>query len=118
MVVGRIWKAAFGEDMSNTLFRKIAHVFGPVTASSSWAAKGIYGEREWLVGQPRESDGLRKLLRFLMATGVVGFIILAWGLWKYHGWATLCGTILIIMAQLWRIDRLGILYEQGERHDA
>lgn len=91
------------------------HAFRPVTAKSSWAAKGIYGERKWLEGQ--SSGDFRAILRFLMATGIVGFILLAWGLWKLHGWAVLCGTILIIMAQLWRIDRLGILYEQTEHHE-
>ena len=87
------------------------HVFPPVTAASSWAAKGVYGERLWLESQTVPGNH-RTGQRLLISLGIVGFILLAWGLWKFHIWATLFGTILVVLAQLWRIDRLGILYEQ------
>lgn len=86
-------------------------VFPPVSATSSWAAKGIFGERLWLEEQSGFPHDYGPILRWLMSIGVVGFIMIAWGLFTFHVWVTINGTVLVIMAQLWRIDRLGILYE-------
>ncbi len=87
------------------------HVFPAVSATSSWAAKGIFGERLWLEGQSEFPRDYGPILRWLMSIGVVGLIMIAWGLFAFHVWVTIIGTVLVVMAQLWRIDRLGILYE-------
>jgi len=38
-----------------------------------------------------------------------------WGLLKLLVWPTVFGATLIVVAQLWRIDRMGLLYEEIER---
>ena len=90
------------------------HVFPPVTASRSWAAKGIYGEKLWLQRRHDLPAGYRRVLRWLIVPGVAGFALLAWGLAQLLVWPTLSGATLIVVAQLWRIDRLGHLYDEVE----
>jgi hypothetical protein len=89
--------------------------FPPVTASSSWAAKGIYGERLWLTDPSAVPKDCRAALRRLIFLGVGGFALLGWGLVKLIVWPTVVGATLIVVAQLWRIDRMGSLYEDSER---
>jgi hypothetical protein len=33
-------------------------------------------------------------------------VLLAWGLAALDGWPTVVGVALVVLAQLWRIDRL------------
>ncbi len=88
------------------------HVFSPVPASEGWAAKGIYGERLWLKSRGEDlPSGYRRVLRRLAALGAAGGILLLWGLVELSPWPTLYRATLLILAQLWRIDRLGLLYE-------
>jgi hypothetical protein len=87
------------------------HVFAPVTTPSSWAAKGIYGEKLWFSEADRVLPAYRRVLRWLAVPGLVGFGLLAWGLADLSVWPTIFGGTLIVLAQLWRIDRLGLLYE-------
>lgn len=91
------------------------HVFAAVDTPRNWAAKGIYGEKLWLRENHRVPAGYRSALRWLIVPGVVGFALLAWGLVQLSLWPTVCGAALIAMAQLWRIDRLGQLYDESER---
>jgi hypothetical protein len=89
------------------------HVFPRVTPDKGWAAKGIYGERLWL--ESRKDDlpqGFRIALRWLVIPGLVGAILLLWGLIWLSVWPTIFGATLLVLAQLWRIDRLGLLYDQ------
>jgi hypothetical protein len=55
------------------------------------------------------------VLRWLMVPGLCGIVLLAWGLVQLLVWPTVFGATLIVLAQLWRIDRLGLLYEQSKR---
>jgi hypothetical protein len=50
--------------------------------------------------------------RFWSVGAVVGATLLIWGLVALEVWPTVFGATLIVYGQLWRIDRLGILYEQ------
>ncbi|MEV0145445.1 DUF6653 family protein [Nonomuraea sp. NPDC050733] len=90
------------------------HVFRPFEAADSWAAKGIYGERLWLQERNRVPQEYRTLLRWLIPVGLAGFLLLAWGLIALQVWPTAFGATLIVLAQLWRIDRLGLLYEDNQ----
>ena len=47
-------------------------VFAPVENPTSWAAKGIYGERLWLMKRHRVPAGCRAVLRILI--GVAGLL--------------------------------------------
>ena len=40
---------------------------------------------------------------------------LAWGLVALEVWPTVFGAVLLVYGQLWRIDRLGIFYDQSRR---
>jgi hypothetical protein len=91
------------------------HVFSPVGVPRSWAARGIYGEKLWLIHRSRVPADYRAVLRWLVAVGMVGFVLLIWGLVQLLVWPTAFGATLVVLAQLWRIDRLGLLYDEHER---
>jgi hypothetical protein len=94
------------------------HVFPAVREPRSWAAKGIYGEKLWLNEPESVSPECRSALRWLIIPGVVGMLLLAWGLAQLDLWPTIFGATLVTLAQLWRIDRLGLFYEQRKPADA
>ncbi|HKP28015.1 MAG TPA: DUF6653 family protein [Gemmatimonadales bacterium] len=85
-------------------------VFAPVEPVS-WAAKGIYGERMWVHEGDRIPMRERALLRWLALSGSIGFGLLAWGLYTLRVWPTVAGSAIIVIGQLWRIDRLGRIYD-------
>lgn len=87
-------------------------VFPAVTEPRSWASKGIYGEKLWLHEPAKVPPDLRVALRWLVLPGLVGFVLLGWGLIRLLVWPTVIGATLIVVAQLWRIDRLGRLYDR------
>ncbi|HEY6740285.1 MAG TPA: DUF6653 family protein [Actinopolymorphaceae bacterium] len=91
------------------------HVFPPIEQPRSWAAKGIYGEKLWLRHRDRVPTGHRAVLRLLVATGSVGFVLLLWGLVRLEAWPTVFGATVLVLAQLWRIDRFVALYETASR---
>ena len=91
------------------------HVFAAVQTPTSWAAKGIYGEKIWLKERGRAPADLRAVLRVLIAVAALGFAILAFGLTTLMVWPTIFGASLIVLSQLWRIDRLGLFFEE-QRH--
>lgn len=91
------------------------HVFSPVDEPRAWAARGIYGEKLWLDEPGRVPPETRSVLRWLMVPGLAGFAFLAWGLVWLQVWPTIFGATLVVLAQLWRIDRLGLLYQQHGR---
>ncbi|NEA19050.1 DUF6653 family protein [Streptomyces halstedii] len=88
-------------------------LFGPV-GPTSWAARGIYGEQFHVDGEvPAEH---RTILHWLIATGLLGFASIAWGLIALAIWPLALGTALVVLAQLWRIDLYGLLYQYlGDR---
>jgi hypothetical protein len=90
-------------------------VFPPVEVPISWAARGIYGEKLWLTEKGRVSADHRAVQRLLVAVGGLGFAILAFGLITLEVWPTVFGASLIVLGQLWSIDRFGLLFEDQRR---
>jgi hypothetical protein len=88
--------------------------FPAVTEPRSWAAKGIYGEKLWLAERRNLPTGYQPVLRFLAMVGGVGFVLLIIGLVTLRVWPTVFGATLIVLGQLWRIDRLGRLYDDRQ----
>jgi polyferredoxin len=85
--------------------------FAPVEHPTSWTARGIYGERAWLRERgslPREH---RQVLRLLVVLGSAGIALLVWGLVVLDPWPTVFGATLVVIGQLWRIDRFARLYD-------
>ena len=87
------------------------HVFAPVESPTSWAAKGIYGEKLWLKERDRVPPDQRRVLRLLVPVAGAGFVLLSYGLVMLEIWPTVFGASLIVLAQLWRIDRLVVFYD-------
>jgi hypothetical protein len=96
-------------------------VFAPVETPTSWAAKGIYGEKLWLKERDRVPPDHLRVLRLSPAcawahvpVGAAGFVLLVCGLVWLEVWPTVFGASLIVLAQLWRIDRLVVLYDSTQ----
>ncbi|MBI0294157.1 hypothetical protein JBE04_06600 [Streptomyces sp. PRKS01-29] len=88
------------------------HLFEPVEPTS-WVARGIYGERLHVDGTvPTEH---KTTLNWLIASGLAGFALIAWGLVALNAWPLTLGTAVVVFAQLWRIDRYGLLFQQHLR---
>lgn len=82
----------------------------------AWTAKGIYGEQLHVEGKAPQAHVV--VLRWLIATGLAGFALIAWGLIVLNVWPVVLGTVMVVLAQLWRIDRYGLLFEQHQRDAA
>ncbi len=54
-------------------------------------------------------------MRWLIVPAFAGMLLLAWGLVQLSIWPTIFGAALIVLAQLWRLDRLGLIYEEWQR---
>lgn len=89
--------------------------FPPVDAPRSWASKGIYGEKMWAVDKSQEAEGHRAAIRWLIALAAVGAALMVWGLVVLSVWPTVFGVTLILLSQLWQIDRFVQIYQERER---
>ena len=87
------------------------HDFPPVDTPTTWAAKGIYGEKLWLEERDRVPPDDAKALRLIAPIGAAGLVLLGYGLVTREVWPTVFGATLVVLGQLWRIDRLVVFYE-------
>jgi hypothetical protein len=55
------------------------------------------------------------VLRWLIALGLAGMGLMAYGLIALVAWPTVFGAVGLVVAQLWRIDRFSLLFEQHQR---
>ena len=56
--------------------------------------------------------GFTVVQRIWVVGAVTGAVLLAWGLGALLIWPTAFGAVLVVYGQLWRIDRLGIFYDE------
>jgi hypothetical protein len=89
-------------------------IFSPIAIPRSWASKGIYGEKLWLSKRTKIPKHYADVQRWLIILGIVGMLMVVWGLFQLHAWISLLGAVVLIFAQLWRIDRFSTLYELYE----
>lgn len=87
-------------------------VFRPV-GPGSWAADGIHGERWWVEQPHRVPSRHRTVLCALIVLGLVAGVLLTYGLITLQVWPTVTGTAGLLLAQLWRIDRMGLHHRQS-----
>lgn len=87
-------------------------VFSPVFRPAAWASKGIYGERIWAVDRAAVPARHRMAFRLIAIPDLVGIALTGWGLLALAVWPTVFGATLVVMAQMWRIDRLVWMYEE------
>jgi hypothetical protein len=90
-------------------------VFAPVDHPTRWASKGIYGEMVWARRRAEVPPAHRTAFRLIAVPGVVGIGLLVWGLVALDVWPTVTGVALVVLAQLWRIDRLVWMHEDLTR---
>ncbi|GAA3073747.1 DUF6653 family protein [Streptosporangium carneum] len=89
------------------------HAFPPIDEPAAWSSRGIYGERLWLKDRSRMPAGFVVVQRIWILGASAGVALLAWGLIALAVWPTVFGAVLIVYGQLWRIDRLGVFYDQA-----
>lgn len=87
-------------------------VFRPV-GPGGWAADGIHGERWWLQQRHRVPSRHRTVLRCLIVLGLASAVLLAHGVVVLAVWPTVTGAAGLVLAQLWRIDRMGLHHRQS-----
>lgn len=75
--------------------------FRPVDTPTAWSSRGIYGE--WARRSMPASH--QQVSRLLVGLGLVSFGLLTWGLVALLVWPTVFGATLLVVGQLWRIDR-------------
>lgn len=90
-------------------------IFPPVDLPTAWASKGIYGERIWATQANRVPAHHRRAFRLIALPGFAGVVLLAWGLVALDAWPAVVGVALVVLAQLWRIDRLVWMYDELHR---
>lgn len=88
------------------------HAFAPVGKPVAWSSRGIYGERLWMRDRSQMPAGFAVVQRIWVAGAVTGVVLLTWGLGALLIWPTVFGAVLVVYGQLWRIDRLGIFYDE------
>lgn len=69
----------------------------------------------WLRQRELVPPDHRAVLRLLVAAGSAGFALIIWGLVALLVWPTVFGATLVVVAQLWRIDRFGWLWERAQQ---
>jgi hypothetical protein len=57
----------------------------------------------------------RRAFRLIALPGFAGVVLLAWGLVALDAWPAVVGVALVVLAQLWRIDRLVWMYDELHR---
>ncbi|MBF8193805.1 hypothetical protein ITP53_50640 [Nonomuraea sp. K274] len=91
-------------------------VFRPVHTPTAWSSKGIYGEKLWFKDKWPVSADHRRIQRLLIVVGgPAGFALIGYGLVTLEIWPTAFGATLMVLGQLWRIDRFAQLYEEQKR---
>lgn len=89
-------------------------VFPPITSPQSWVSKGIYGEKLWLSKRSEVPEHYAVVQQWLIILGLIGMILITGGLYQLHAWISILGAAVLILPQLWRIDRFSTLYELYE----
>ncbi|WP_420391595.1 DUF6653 family protein [Acuticoccus sp.] len=79
-----------------------------------WASRGVLSKRLWLGRREQAiADHHRRMANVLTAVIAAGVPILAWGLWVLDPWATVAGTVVVLGAKLWFVDRMVRLYDEA-----
>lgn len=89
--------------------------FPPPKRLSSWASRGVMGERIWLARKtapiPAEFVRAAHVLTLVSALGVV---LIVYGLVLVSAWPAITGTILALGGKVWFVDRMVWLYDVTE----
>lgn len=91
--------------------------FREVTTPRSWAEMGIYGEKMWVDKAPASLPHRAAIARIALIA-LPGVALLALGLYALSPWPTLFGLAMILLSQLWQIDRFVWIYRDSQRQES
>lgn len=87
-------------------------LFSAPVSTDNWMSKGVMGERVWLnrkkVPIPVHHERVTALLNMLAGLGLIPF---AYGLYQLNEWMVIAGTVIMMIAKLWFLDRMVWLLE-------
>ncbi|MBL7963558.1 MAG: hypothetical protein JNM31_06905 [Flavobacteriales bacterium] len=87
------------------------HLFPPPEHYRHWASQAVFGERVWMARKEVPVPGHHRLApNVLSGVAAMGAILVFWGVWSLHLWATLLGAALVYAGKLWFLDRMAWLY--------
>lgn len=90
--------------------------FPEPSSTNNWASKGVMGERVWLNRRVIEIPASHaRWATGLSVASAVGLLPLAWGLATEDFWLSAFGTLWVMGAKLWFVDRMVWLYEDMSR---
>jgi len=87
-------------------------VFSKPKSTNNWASKAVLGERVWRNRNKIAVPDHHKLMpNILSIISAIGGILVIYGVFQYHLWVTLLGSVLIYAGKLWFLDRMVWLFE-------
>jgi len=90
-------------------------VFARPKSLTSWASRGVMGERIWLTDDPETvAAHHHRVIRVLILISGLGGLIFVGGLLWLHLTATLVGLALTMLAKLWFLDRMVWIQREKE----
>lgn len=82
-------------------------LFPAPKSTDNWMSKGVLGERVWLNRKNIPiPDHHAKAATWLNALAGIGIIPFALGLYQLNGWMVIAGTVIMMIAKLWFLDRM------------
>lgn len=79
---------------------------------TSWAARGVLGERVFLRHPDRIAAHHLRAARILTTVSIAGLVPLALGLWTLDpGW-TVAGCLMVAGAKTWFVDRMAWVWDE------
>lgn len=91
--------------------------FKPVHHPVRWAEKGIYGEKLWSAGKSTALARHKTAMRLLLLLAAAGAGLLVYGMVVIEAWPTIFGVTLVLLSQLWQIDRFAAIYDESAAVD-
>lgn len=87
-------------------------IFPKPRSLTSWASRGVLGERIWLDRRNVPVPPKHRLApHVLNAIGAGGLAFLGYGLWNLALWPTGFGLVVSMLAKLWFVDRMVRLFD-------
>ena len=86
---------------------------------NNWGSKVTLGERVWLNRTKVPIPTHHAKMAFITSALIFpGFMVMAYGLYKFEIWPTVLGMALVILAKVWFCDRMVWLYEDMRKENA
>ncbi len=88
-------------------------VFPPAKSLSSWASRGVMGEKYWAARKEAPPPSRHRIAPLVLTSvSAIGFPFWVWGLVTLNPWLTAFGLVIQMGAKLWFFDRMALLYDE------